>query len=363
MVQILLYTKMHMKKFFIFSLLITGCGGLELSNHPSLSDQQPYVLETSPPNKSAITKNSNIRLIFSRPVDRDSITSETVLLLNTDPTLFSLTEIQKKIFRKEWISIEVEYFLENETDLELKPRNPLEGGTVWILVLPEVRTPDGFPFNQIPGENPTPFISGFAVENTEENANTQTPAGEPQNTGISRPSYLYLSEILYDSSISDTDGYLFIELYGEPNTLIGKYEIAFINGSDGAVTESLTLPETAMIPESGFFVIADSNTNSKTETRVSTYHWVDNFDPQNGPDAVQLLSPEKTLVDVVGYGSPLMAQAKSGIATYWGEPAGDAPADFSLHRKDLNTFRQNNHEDWVVNSAPSPGQATVIPME
>jgi hypothetical protein len=51
-----------------------------------------------------------------------------------------------------------------------------------------------------------------------------------------------LNEIFYDSAESDTDGHLFVELHGEAGLNIGGCKIAFVNGADGGVYDTIAIP-------------------------------------------------------------------------------------------------------------------------
>lgn len=169
-----------------------------------------------------------------------------------------------------------------------------------------------------------------------------------------RPSWLVISEVLYDIPGSDTDGDVFVELAGEGGTEISDYELAFVNGSDGKVYDTVKLPEGSIIPDDSVFVIADAVTGSPGTSKVAAADYIVNFDPQNGPDAIQLLDDAGGLVDVVGYGSPLTDPAGNNLASYEGSPAEDVGSGMSLARVD--TFdTDDNSLDFVQLETPSPG--------
>lgn len=181
---------------------------------------------------------------------------------------------------------------------------------------------------------------------------------EPIEAPIIRPSWLIISEILYDVPGSDTDGDVFIELAGEASTEIGGYEIALVNGSDGKVYDTIAIPEGAIIPEDGIFVIADAITGSPETTRVNGADFINNFDPQNGPDAIQLIDDTGALIDVVAYGQPVVELAENGLAAFEGTPAQDVASGMSLARVD--TFDTNDNSlDFIQLEIPSPGVVEV----
>ncbi len=169
-----------------------------------------------------------------------------------------------------------------------------------------------------------------------------------------RPQWLIISEVLYDIPGSDSDGDSFIELAGEAGTEISDYQIAFVNGSDGRVYDTLKFPEGSFIPEDSVFVVADAVTGSPGTSRVETADCIINFDPQNGPDAVQLLDDAGGLVDAVGYGSPIVSPAENGLVSYEGSPAEDVGSGTSIARVDtLDT--DDNSLDFIPLETPSPG--------
>jgi hypothetical protein len=70
-----------------------------------------------------------------------------------------------------------------------------------------------------------------------------------------------ISEVLYDAVGSDT-GKSFVELYGTPGTDLTGFLIEGINGSNGAVTDSVAL--SGLIPADGFYVLADDQGDGTT---------------------------------------------------------------------------------------------------
>ncbi|PIU58017.1 MAG: hypothetical protein COS89_02560, partial [Deltaproteobacteria bacterium CG07_land_8_20_14_0_80_38_7] len=150
------------------------------------------------------------------------------------------------------------------------------------------------------------------------------------------------------------DGNLFIELFGDSDSDITDYEVLFINGADGKVTARIKLPKNSIMPEDGIFVIADSKTSSSTTTNIIESDLIDNFDPQNGPDCVQLLDNSGELLDSLGYGDGLPEVAENGLECFEGQPALDVPAGVSLTRtQGIDT--DNNSVDFISQDTPTPG--------
>jgi hypothetical protein len=83
-----------------------------------------------------------------------------------------------------------------------------------------------------------------------------------------------------------------------------------------------------------------------------------NFDPQNGPDGVQLLDDAGVLIDAVGYGEPIVELAENGLVAYEGTPAMDVGSGMSIARVD--TFdTDDNSLDFIQLEVPSPGVVEV----
>ncbi len=169
-----------------------------------------------------------------------------------------------------------------------------------------------------------------------------------------------INEVLYDLPGSDGTGSLFIELRGPVNADLSGMEIRLINGDGGKLTQSIVLPTGARIGESGLFVIADQSSGIEKNTMVVNANAIIDFDPQNGPDSVQLLGANGILLDVLGYGSPLPALDAEGIAMFEKNPAPDAPAGSSLSRLPDAADNDDNSIDFVINETPSPGDKEVI---
>ena len=154
-----------------------------------------------------------------------------------------------------------------------------------------------------------------------------------------------ISEAYYDAVGSD-DGISFIELWGSPGTDLDGYVLEGINGSNGAVTPSLAL--SGSIPADGFFVVADGVLDGSTS--VPGADLILNFDLQNGPDSLQLLAPDTSVVDALAYGE----FAPGEIAAGEGSPSVDPPAGSAVARHFANVDTDDNALDFAA-FAPTPG--------
>jgi hypothetical protein len=158
-----------------------------------------------------------------------------------------------------------------------------------------------------------------------------------------------ISEVYYDAVGSD-DGLSFVELWGLPGTDLTGYVLDGINGSNGAVAPSLSL--SGFIPADGFFVVADSLSDGST--LVTQADLLLNFDLQNGPDSMQLLSPEGVIVDAVGYGEFAVGEIFAGEDT----PTVDPAAGSSIARLFADVDTDRNAFDFAA-AVPSPGGGAV----
>ncbi len=172
-----------------------------------------------------------------------------------------------------------------------------------------------------------------------------SPAGIP----ASAAALPLLSEVFYDAVGSD-NGQSFVEIHGAPGTDLTGLSVEGINGSDGSVTVSV--PLSGVIPADGIFVLADDMGDGTT--LVADADLLGNFDFQNGPDSVQLLSGASVL-DALGYGSFGGGDVFAGE----GSAAADPPAGSSLARVFADVDTDDNAADFVALETPTPGTAPV----
>jgi len=172
---------------------------------------------------------------------------------------------------------------------------------------------------------------------------TQVPDMEPE---------IKISEIFYDALESDTDGHLFVELNGEAESDISGYQIVFVNGADGKITEQETLPEGTFIGGDGLFVMADLRNGGQAGTYVTDFDLLADFDPQNGPDSVQVVGRSGALMDAVCYGDPPVKTAANGL------PMCNITAPDGMAGTSVALTEDGN---FVVNKAPSPGSSAITP--
>jgi hypothetical protein len=162
-----------------------------------------------------------------------------------------------------------------------------------------------------------------------------------------------ISEVYYDAVGSD-DGLSFVELWGAPGTDLEGYLLEGVNGSNGAISPSLAL--SGSIPANGFFVVADGLLDGST--LVAEADLILNFDLQNGPDSLQLLAPDTSVIDALGYGAFVPGEIFAGE----GSPSVDPPAGSAVARIFANVDTDQNALDFAA-AAPSPGSGplTAVP--
>jgi len=161
-----------------------------------------------------------------------------------------------------------------------------------------------------------------------------------------------LSEVFYDALGAD-DGWVFVEIAGEPGTDLSGWEVAGRNGANGATVAGVELE--GLIGADGLFVLADRTVDGATFTAGADQ--VANFDLQNGPDSVLLLDGDRVM-DALGYG--VFGSGQFSFAE--GTPAPDAPAGSSLSRLFANLDTGDNASDFEILFAPTPGQAVFVPV-
>ena len=164
-----------------------------------------------------------------------------------------------------------------------------------------------------------------------------------------------LSEAYYDAIGSD-NGQSFVEIFATPGTSLDGLLFLGVNGANGSVAPVVALA--GVVPADGLFVVADDNGDGTTS--VANADLIANFDFQNGPDSIQLVSGALesggSVLDALAYG----VFGPGEIAAGEGTPAADAPAGSSLARLFANLDTDDNAADFGVLSAPTPGVAPLL---
>jgi len=341
----------HYKSYSILCLLLCAACSIPPSHYEPLFESQPYVVNLSPTPYKMLDKLETIEISFSKPIDENSLKKEEALFVLTG-------EVQKENLKKDTLTkIKGKLQLSNNFQkITWQPDNPLTGGNYTLVITSSLESENHVPFNQSPGEDSSPFLAIFKLPSSSSANPSQSDANHPSapSLPLHRPQQLIIHEVLYDASGSDTDGNEFIELYGTPHADLQGYQVIIVNGDNGEILKNITLPLEAQIRENGLFVIADAKTNQSHSSNIENADFIDNFDPQNGPDSIQLIDDQGHLLDALAYGNIGPAQAQNGLAVGEGSPAIDVSAGHSLSRIN-GEDRNDNFTDFIEFETPSPG--------
>ncbi|MFA4874009.1 MAG: lamin tail domain-containing protein [bacterium] len=356
--------------FIILSM--SGCGPLDLSGFDSLLGGQPKVVSVKPAEGDAVSADAVVELAFSKALNPSTVDSSTLAIMKVVEEGKTHEEIASDIEDGDAKGIDGVYeFRADGGSVSFRAGEAYEPGATYLVVATgKIMSLEGLPLNQRPGMSPRPFTSSFTVEGIAENGaagsgtsgdsaggDSETAGntgGSGSATGPARPEALVINELMYDAAGSDTEGDLFIELYGDAGGDLSGYKVVFINGADGKATETVAIPDGTLIPDDGIFLIADAKTGAPGTSNVSGADLIENFDPHNSPDCVQLLDEKEAVLDAMGYGTPIVTPASNGKPCFEGTPATKTGAGQSLSRNGgLDT--DDNVSDFVVLQKPSPG--------
>lgn len=347
-------------------LSISSCGTPGLPRFDALVDRQPYVVAVDPADGATFTTLSAVTIDFSQPLEERSISERTLPILPLEEE--DEAAIVEEAVDGELPGLAGRYRLEGEgRRIRFEAEGAFEAGREYLIVAtPAILSHERIPLSQEPGFAATPFISRFRIGasagggggsegGSGGNGGGSASEGDVAPVVRNRPQHLWLNELLYDVPGSDSDGDVFVELGGDAGGDITGYRVVLINGDDGVIKDTITLPEDAIIPDDGIYLIADARTGAQGETNVPGADFVDTFDPQNGPDCVQLLDANGALLDALGYGEPLVAAAENGLACHEGTPAMKTVSGQSLSR--VEGFDSNdNFIDFTFLDIPNPGE-------
>ncbi len=344
---------------FTFLSLIIGCQNLPNGNFHSLVQSEPYLLAISPAPGDRLEKIDQIELTFSHPIETKTVNAKSIFLLKTEinPTQYSTGDlIQKDLDKGKLNRVDGTYTTNsNLQKITWSSSEILKSGSYTLVITSDLLAISKAPFNQKPGDQTIPFLAVFKLPIPLQPTPTPQPNSDPPPPEKIRPTSLVMNEILYDSAESDTDGNEFVELYGTPNSDIDGYQLVIVNGSDGKILKIITFPENSKIPADGIFLIADAQNGKPSQSNIPGADFIDNFDPQNGPDAIQLLDDQGNLLDAVSYGEVSVTLASNGLAILQGKPAFDVKEGHSLSRiKGQNT--KDNSKDFIDLEKPTPGE-------
>ncbi len=353
-------------RHFLFLFFIISCAQVPERPVP-VTEKFPQVLYLIP-SPGTVSTAPQLIVIFSKPIDATTVGNQSIVLSEGALDLGAYqnpSELHQAIDRGSLSMVPLDFSVaEDKQAVLIKTTQELSPDRPYSLIV----TSRLLSFERVPI---TPYVAVYQSAKDLENpgdqavnsdavskepigtaAPTQPPGGIQATIPIGS---VVLNKIYYDAVGSDTDGVLFVELFGTSGMGLAGYKINFINGSDGAIYDSITLPDSAKIGTDGFYLIADAKTNSPNTSFVVGADLIDSFDPQNGPDAVQLLDPTGRLADAVGYGEGIVPVASNGLAAFEGQSTIDVVNGHSLERKLPGIDTGNNFNDFIDREVPTPG--------
>ncbi|MFH1654489.1 MAG: hypothetical protein ABIE74_10630 [Pseudomonadota bacterium] len=350
----------------IILLMIAACGMPGVADFESLLDHQPKVIKILPDKGEELSAVSKVEVFFSQPVKSSSINEES-FIVSVAPAGGDEASITKDMQAGNLKGVDGEF----EVDAEGKVATFYfsdDGKDVKmyaVLINDLVVNELNVPLNQNRGKSPEPFFSYFytgksleVIEGSKNPVSGGSPSGGGLNPAEKKeridPEKVAINEVYYDAVGKDTDGDLFIELSGTPEGDISEFVINLVDGDGGLIKDTIKIPEDSYIPDDGIYLIADSITG-QTGSRVEGSDFIDNFDPQNGPDAVQLIGRDGSLWDAMSYGDVSVTTAENGLAIFEGDATPLVNNGQSLSRRGgIDT--DDNLSDFEVLDVPTPGE-------
>lgn len=347
-------------------LFLESCGMPNVGGIESLMDHQPKVIKISPSEGESVDSVSHIRVVFSHPIKPETLNKDS-FFVGLDVSEKLDADIIKDIEAGDIRGIEGTYEFESENEaVTFRFKTALSwNGKCVVLINDLVQNEDGVPLNQNRGRAPEPFYSYFYLESADQengvsadyvsqDVDQSSDGSGPVLEEKIEPKLFVINEFMYDAVGKDTEGDLFIELYGTKNANIGGSSINFISGDDGTVYDSIILPSDATLSDSGIYLVADSVTGQSTVSHIMHPDMIDNFDPQNGPDAIQLVGSSGKLWDAVSYGAVVAEKGTNGLAIKEGDPAPTTMSGQSLSRIE-GADSDSNFVDFKILDVPTPG--------
>lgn len=346
LVKYILGRILSVNSFFLL-LLLCSCG--TVPSFMPLQDNLLEIINIIPSEGEGY--NGSIIIEFNQQIQVDSVNENSLCVVSNNIIENMNLDVDDACEKVEKLSSEI-ILMEDMYSIEIKIDQELLPGEYSVLITNGLLSTLMVPFSG-DGMFMRPYQSKFIIygENSE-GALLNENTGNDIEENLIRPTYLYINEVLYDIEGSDTNGDCFIELLGEPETSLNGYIINLINGDDGKTYKSIKIESNKLIPEDGIFLIADQD--SSGHSNVTDFDYLVNFDPQNGPDSIQLINSDYELVDVLGYGNLNPEVADNGLAMFEFNPSDDASSGQSVCRlQDADS--DNNSEDFGACPMPTPG--------
>ncbi len=154
-----------------------------------------------------------------------------------------------------------------------------------------------------------------------------------------------IQEVYYDQPGADGSA-VFTELYGQPGYPLDGWNLIGLNGNGGNTYRKVSLSG-AVIPGDGILLIT---TASALSTLAAVSDFIADIDWQNGPDALLLVNGSGEIIDSLQYGYSTDLSAAEDTA------AEDVEPGSSLSRRLAGFDTDNNANDFIVRSNPTPGE-------
>ena len=331
-------------RLFTVIFLLSSCGASDDLLFVSLNSKQPKVVSILPESGSLVAKDAHIEVMLSLPIDQQTVSEQS----------FFVQEVASKQ------NVLGTYALEQGDKVIKFTPEALQAGKEYQIVLNQkLQTKESVPLQGQGLEDFSRYVSDFFVQEQASSAPQATlqPDNEVDDLDLVeriRPELLVINELLYDVAGTDTNGELFVELFGTPETDITDYQIIFVNGDGGAITDIVQFEDGSTIPADGIFLLADARIGDGGASFIEEADYIDNFDPQNGPDCVQLVDQHMQLLDAVAYGASVSELAENGLPCAEGELAVDVFGGTSLSRIGGGDS-DSNATDFISLDVPTPG--------
>lgn len=356
----------------VMLLCVAACGPMGASDVDSLLWGQPRVVAIAPAEGAIVAPDAAVAMTFSQPIEPSTLTKATLAIVKLEGEVLQLEGVAADVVGGDRAGIDGLYEWQREScTLIFHPELPWEAGARYAVIATSgIQSEASLPLNQRPGRSPAPFMSSFSVAGGAAGATDANAGGAEGSTGsgdaggggaggtapppLVRPETLLINEVLYDAAGVDTNGDVFIELLGDAGAEIGGYKVILVSGDDGVITATIELPPGAKIGDDGIYLIADAVTGAEGTSHVAGADFIKNFDPQNGPDGVQMVDDAGRLLDALGYGTPIIPRAANGLPCSEGTPAAKAGSGQSLGRT-AGADTDNNAADFRAQALPTPG--------
>src|SRR5262245_8751938 len=195
---------MRNKLFFpaFLSFLAAACGGIHSFDYDTILNHQPYVVGLNPAPDRILTRLDRIEITFSQAINPETLSDESVLVIQgkiDDRQYADASDLLSDV--KASILITVTGSASAGADpkkIVWAPEHSLETGAFTLVVTPKLEGAEHVPFNQKPGEVPTPLLATFSLPQGNE---TPMGPGLPGETSTEnsipkkRPTFLTLNEI------------------------------------------------------------------------------------------------------------------------------------------------------------------------